>query len=128
MDVITSIGLAAADDPYLKDCSLVIDAMATKKEKVWDSHNHEFVGYLNYGSAHPIDDESEKMAKEALVFLLVGCKKPWKYPVAYFFVDHPTADMQAKLIKECISLVSSHGMDVYSIVFDGCYANQMLGY
>ena len=71
MDVITSIGLAAADDPYLKDCSLAIDAMATKKEKVWDSHNHEFVGYLNYGSAHPIDDESEKMAKDQLSYFFL---------------------------------------------------------
>jgi hypothetical protein len=122
MDVMKSIGQNAQGNPLLQDCSLIIDAMAIRKEKIWNRHQHIFEGYVDYGTACP--EEKNIMAKEALVFMLAGSNRHWKHPIGYFFVDHPTGQVQAQLIKDCIQLVASEGMKVNSIIFDGCYANQ----
>ena len=51
-----------------KDCCLVLDALAIRKQVQWESANDKYSGYVDYG----LLEAPEAIASEALVFLLVG--------------------------------------------------------
>lgn len=53
-----------------KDCFLIIDGMAIRKQTIWDSKNDKYVGFVDYG--HIPTEKPEQHASEALVFVLVG--------------------------------------------------------
>ena len=101
---------------------LVVDAMAIHKGTFWDPKSKSYVGCVDYGLAVP--ELSDTLATEALVFLAVGIQGHWKHPIAYVFQDHCSAIVQAQLIKDCISLLHTEGLQVYTVVFDGTYMNQ----
>jgi hypothetical protein len=65
-------------------CSLMIEDVAIKKHVSWDGK--KFRGYVDLGNDVKHDD-SAPIAKDALVFMVVGLNETWKAPVGYFFVD-----------------------------------------
>ena len=68
--------------PKKMDCSLIIGAMAIRKQTVVDPKGKErYVGHVNYGPMTPKDPDT--LATESLVFLLVGTRRHWKCPVGY---------------------------------------------
>ena len=80
-----------------KDCSLIIDAMAIRKQTVVDPKEKErYVGYVNYGPVTPEDPDT--LATESLVFLLVGTRRHWKCLVGYL-CNKMSATTQAQLIR-----------------------------
>lgn len=62
-------------------CNLVVDEMAIRKHLEWDGK--KFRGYVDIGNE--IDDDSNAVASEALVFMLVSLDSHWKVPCGYFF-------------------------------------------
>ncbi len=55
-------------NPDKKDCCLIIDGMAIRKQTLWDSKNDKYAGFVDYG-----DIPTEKPEKYAsVVFVLVG--------------------------------------------------------
>ena len=46
--------------PEKKNCYLIIDAMAIRKQTLWDSKNDKYVGFVDYG-----DIPSEKPGQYA---------------------------------------------------------------
>ena len=104
-----------------KDCFLLVDEMAIKKEVVWDIKNKKFAGNTDYGSI--LAEEQDSIATNALVVMAVGLKRPWFHPIAYFLVDRVNAEMQAQIIKEAINLLTETGLDVHGVTFDGCAKN-----
>ena len=93
-------------------CSLMIDEMAIRKDVSWDGK--KFRGYVDLGNA---DDDSAPIAKDALVFMVVGVNETWKVPVGYFFVDGLSGKERANLVKLCIRKLDDVGMDVTSCHF-----------
>ena len=75
------------------------------------------MGYVDYGLTVP--EPSDTLATKALVFLAVGIQGHWKHPSANVFQDHCSAIVQAQLIKDCISLHDTEGLQVHAVVFDG---------
>ena len=65
-------------------CSLMIDEMAIKKHDSWDGK--KYCGYVDLGNDVE-DGDSAPLAKDALVFMVVGINELWKVPVRYFFID-----------------------------------------
>ena len=104
-----------------KDCILLVDEMAIKKEVVWDVKNKKFAGHTDYGPI--LAEEPDSIATNALVFMAVGLKRPWFHPIAYFMVDRVTSKMQAQLINEAINLLTEGGLEVHGATFDGCAKN-----
>lgn len=64
------------------ECVLVIDSMSIRKQIIFSQQEGRNVGYVDIG----IGDETTTLAGEALVFLVNGLRRKWRYPVGYFFV------------------------------------------
>ena len=65
-----SLKKEALVSPEKKDCCLIIDGMAIRKQTLWDSKNDKYVGFVDYGNILP--EKPDQHATEALVFVLVG--------------------------------------------------------
>ena len=103
MNVIQLVGHIAAQNKYMSEAVLVVDAMAIHKGASWDQKLHRYVRCIDYGIAIP--EPSDTPATEALVFLAVGLTGHWKHPIAYVLQDHCSAHVQTQLIRDCISLL-----------------------
>ena len=77
---------------------------------------------VDYGTAAP--EATEEPATDVLVFMVVGMTGHWKYPIAYVLQDKCSAYVQAQLIKDCIGLLHTEGINVLAVVFDGRFTNQ----
>ena len=121
-NVIDAISSSLQDKPWMKDCVLILDAMAIRKETVWDPVRQCYVGCADYVAALP--DAGDSLATEALVFMASGVTGHWKHPVAYFIVNKVSAAVQAQLKRDCLALLIKAGFNVKAVVFDGTFGNQ----
>ena len=107
--------------PDMVDCALLIDAMAIRKQVIYDQARSKYSGFVDYGNLIP--ENTEWSASEALDFMLTGLKNHWKCPVGYFLIDKCNAETQVSLNKTCLSLAADHGLRIWSITCDGTYTN-----
>lgn len=116
-----SLGKEASTCPEKKDCFLVIDAMSTRKQSLWDPKQDKYVGFVDYG---PIASEKPNtLASEAVVFLLVGARSHWKCPIGYFLADKMSSKNQAQLVRIALQMAAETGLRVWSITTDGTSVN-----
>ena len=97
-------------------CSLMIDEMAIRKHITYDGKT--FRGYVDLGTDAEIDDSSP-LAKDALVFMVVGVNKTWKVPAGYFFIYGLSGEERPNLVTVCIKKLHDIGVDVISLICDG---------
>ena len=110
-----------AKSPEKKDFFLIIDAMSTRKQILYDSTQDKYVGFVNYG---PIQTEKpDTLASEAVVFLLVGARTHWKCPIGYFLADKMSSRTQAKLVQLALEKAAEAGLRVWSVTTDGTSVN-----
>lgn len=76
-------------------------------------------GLVDFGGGY----NSNVIATEAYVFLLVALNESWKLPVGYFFVKGVSSETRTHLIISCLSKSYQSGVDVVAVTFDGCQAN-----
>ena len=77
----------AKSNEDMKDCCLVLDALAICKQVQWEPANDKYRGFVDYG---PLE-APELIPSEALAFLLVGLRSHWKQPIGYFLTDKANA-------------------------------------
>ena len=65
------------------------------------------------------DNDSAPIAKDALIFMVVGVNETWKVPDGYFFIDGLSGKERANLIKVCIKKLHDVGIDIISLICDG---------
>lgn len=105
----------------LKECSLVFDSMAIRKQLIWDNSRQCFIGNVDLGGiATP---ESDELAKEALVFQIVSYTKKFRCPVAYFLVNGISSCLLAEIARNCIVKLQDVGVTVRTVTCDGTAAN-----
>jgi len=107
---------------HLRQCNLVFDSMAIRKQLIWNKSKEKFIGMCEYGNNTTMED-SETPATEVLVFMLVSLTGKFKWPIAYFFINKISASIQAELIKTALILSQQSGIKVWSITCDGAYVN-----
>jgi hypothetical protein len=110
-----------ADNNNFKVASLIIDSMSIKEHVEYDSSLNKTIGYVDLGCFSA--EDTEELAKEALVVMLVGLRGHWKLPVAYYFVCGVTASLQAGIIREIIVQCHSFGLRIVSVTCDGTNHN-----
>ena len=120
-DVLENLAPQVANNPNMSDCALNMDAMAIRKQVIYDKTNSKFSGFVDYGGFIP--EHSEDQASEALGFLLVGLRSHWKTPIGYFLTNKTNAAIQASLVKSALSLVADYGFRVWSLTCDGTATN-----
>lgn len=102
-------------------CNLVMDEMAIRQRIEWDGKRMH--GYVNFGNNSNGGGDHLCEAKEAFVFLVTAINGAWKIPVGYFLIDGMTGEQKSHLVKQCLELLSTTGVEVVSLTFDGCSAN-----
>ena len=80
------------------EVALIVDAMGIRKHVSWDPKRQCFVGYVDYGA----ESNTEYVASEALVFLVVGIYANWKEPIAYFLTNGISGFNLSQLLKETL--------------------------
>lgn len=108
--------------PQSRNCNLVFDSMAIRKQLIWDKSKEKFIGMCDYGNDITIED-SETYASEVLVFMLVSLSGKWKWPVGYFFINKISSSIQSELIKTALILSQQSGIKVWSVTCDGAHVN-----
>lgn len=71
-------------------------------------------------------EETEEEASEALVIMVVGLKKAWKAPVAYYLTTGVQAELQAQLLLQTTGALREAGLRPYSLTLDGHQTNQSM--
>ena len=104
-----------------KDCVIIIDEMAIKKETKWDPKSEKFVGNIDYGTIK--GEDPDNIATNVLVIMISGLKKPWYVPLAYFLTNKLNADILSQLILESIKMLHETGCLVHAVIFDGAAKN-----
>lgn len=99
-------------------CSLIIDEMSIRQQKIWNGKKYEGVVDVGVGT-----DDSNEIASQAYVFLLVSVNESWKIPLAYFLITNLTAEMKVNLINIALNKCHLAGVKVVSLTFDGCKTN-----
>ncbi len=110
-----------AKSPEQKDCFLIIDAMSTRKQMLYDSTQDKYVGFVNYGAIQT--EKPDTLASEAVVFLLVGARTNWKCPIGYFLADKMSSRTQAKLVQLALEKAADAGLRIWSVTTDGTSVN-----
>lgn len=99
---------------------LMIDEMAIRQKIEFDGQ--KFCGYCDINNT--IANEEHNIAKEALVFLVVGINESWKIAVEYFFINGINGEQKANLILQCLSMLHDCGFCIKSLTCD-CAANNL---
>ena len=117
--VLENLALQVANNINMSDCALIMEAMAIRKQVIYDKTKAKFTGFVVYGGCIP--EHSEGQASEALGFLLVGLRSHWKAPIGYFLTNKTNAAIQASLVKSALSFKHpTRPYNVYSIL-DACH-------
>lgn len=101
-------------------CTLVADEMAIRQQTQWNGKRT--IGLVDYGLGQTDTDE---IATQVYVFVLVSNDQNWKLPLGYFFVNGLTGSTRATLISMCLQKCHDVGVDVIALTFDGCSSNFM---
>ena len=96
-------------------CSLMLDEMAIKKHVSWDGSKYR--GYVDVGNGVE-DDDSNPLAKDVLVFMVVSVNSSWKIPIAYFFIDGLSGAERANIVMVAVRKLSDIGVEVF---FFSCF-------
>ena len=96
--------------------------MYIKSGTIYNNSNGSYEGFVDYGEGISAFDP-DKIATEALVFMLVGLQGHWKIPIGYVLCNSINATNLVCLISIALQLASSHGIDIHSITCDGAFTN-----
>ena len=96
-------------------CGLMLDEMAIKKHIQWDGK--KFHGYVDIGTE--CDDDTNPVATEALVFMVVPLNSNWKLPVGYFLIKGMSGRDRANLVQQCLEKLADIGVWIESLTCDG---------
>ena len=96
--------------------------MHIKSGLVYNKSSGIYEGFSDFGQdvfAFDTDD----VAKEALVFMLVGMRGPWKCPCGYVLYQSITLSNISHLVQKVLEISSLHDLNIYSVTYDGARAN-----
>lgn len=106
-------------------CSLIIDEMCIRRYVEMDSQK-KIHGYINMGAEYSYENDNIPLAKNALIFLVVGINRYWKMPIAYFLRDGLNGGERANLLTKAIDLLHDTGINLCSVTFDGALVNSKM--
>jgi hypothetical protein len=113
------------DNKY-KECSLMFDGMYIKSGVIYNNSKGTYEGFTNFGE-DIVGFNEDKIAKEALVFMLVGLQGYWKFPVGYVLCDGISGDGISgvnlnAITKNILQIAAESKINIRSVTCDGTSA------
>ena len=96
--------------------------MHIKSGTIYNKNNENYEGFVIHGDDISVFDP-EKIATEALVFMIVSLQSHWKVPVGYVLSNSINATNLACFISKALHLASSQGLEILCITCDGTSTN-----
>lgn len=125
LDIIRAKAISyQAEHNHALHVTLMADEMSIRKQICYSTDKQSFVGFstITNSSIHFQGKKTDlKIAKDALVFLIVG--PDFKLPIGYHLLNGLEAIDRAALTFECINRIEECGAIVMSFTSDGCPAN-----
>lgn len=100
--------------------SISFDEMSIRRLVQWSDAKKKFLGHITYGE---FENHKKPVARNALVFLLTAINADFSLPIAHHFVIALNAAEKASLINHIVTEVTSLGVKIANITFDGLQAN-----
>ena len=99
-----------------------MDGVHLKKSCQWDAISKCYSGYADFGCGSSLTDLP--LAKEAIVFMVVGLAKFFELPIGYVLIESISAEQLAACIQDAICrLFEQSGVQVRGLVMDGNAVN-----
>ncbi|XP_063048863.1 THAP domain-containing protein 2-like [Engraulis encrasicolus] len=98
---------------------LMLDGMSIRKQLQYESHTRTMRGLVDLGMG--LDETT--VAKEALVFMVVGLRGHWKLPIAFYFINTVSPDAQRTLLLDALEALHIRGINVVCVTMDGHISN-----
>lgn len=114
----------SANNNHKLHVCLISDEISIRKHLCYCNETQSFVGFSTVTNSSQHNDNAEdavKLAKDALVFLVVG--PDFKIPVAYELLNGLESADRAALTLRVIECIEDTGVKVMSITTDGLAAN-----
>lgn len=103
--------------------ALMLDEMSLKKEIISEKNTQNVWDYVDFGANIPNSD-SQEIATEVLVLMVVGVNMNFKFPVGYFFINKLTGPEKDNIVKQALHYLNiSPNFKIISLTCDGLYAN-----
>lgn len=121
---VTKIVDSMNGDPLI--CSLIFNEMKIREQAFWCIHSKKEQGYVTYGKNSTVTAENAgklQMATQAIVFMLSGINMFFRLPVCYHFIDSLNAIEKESLTSDLITQITSCGVDINNLTFDGHKSN-----
>jgi hypothetical protein len=119
--VLKTLELKAKQSPQsYTNVALMLDAMAIRQQLVYSPSQQKMLGTVDLGLS---EGNEVELAKEALVFMVVGLRGGWKAPVAYYFTNTLSSATQKELLLHCVEALHSVGVFVRTLTMDGHATN-----
>jgi len=101
-------------------CTVIFDEIALSASLQYMAQEGNIVGFEDLGE----NNISNNFADKALVFMVRGCRKKFKQPVAFYLTSSGmTSILLSEIIKNVIEAVQSTGLKVISTVCDQASTN-----
>ena len=110
------------NDPKFENATLVLDAMSIKSYLQYDHKLGRNFGYVDHGSRSS-EGNSDVIATDALVAMIVSMDGSWKLPLGYFLCKSITSEVQAGMIREALIRTYDAGVKVRVCTMDGTAHN-----
>lgn len=122
LDAIKKLNQIQVEKDEKLHISIAQDEMSMRKHIQWSDSRKQFMGYISHGIR--IEHKNDiPVARNVLVFLVSGINVDFHMPIAYYFVTALNSTERAELISQVIAAVSSTGVKVVSLTFDGLSSN-----
>lgn len=103
-----------------KYCSVIFDEISLSASLQYLEKFDKIIGFKDLGD----QNRSSKLADKALVFMVRGCRKKFKQPVAFYLTDGTMDSVNlAIIIKKVIETVQLTGLTVVSTICDQAPTN-----
>lgn len=100
-------------------CTVIFDEISLSASLQYMAHKGHIVGFEDLGE----NNISPKFVDKSLVFMVRGCRKKFKQPVALYLTNSMTSAALSIIIKKVIEAVQSTGLTVISTVCDQTPSN-----
>ena len=89
------------------ECALLCDGMKIRSSVMYNKTTGSFEGFVNLGK-DIVTSEEDVIATEAIVFMLVGLRRHWKYPIGYVRIASISANYLHCLLNRALELSAQH--------------------